>query len=84
MTARRLPSGHVSSPDGPGDDGKGVVAMISCGYNGWADVPEDEREALEIWEARALPPTPAYRAPAAQPRTSGVVIFHDRTRREAA
>ena len=25
--------------------------MFSCDYNGWADVPEDEREALEIFEA---------------------------------
>jgi hypothetical protein len=21
-------------------------------YNGWEDTPEDEREALELWEAR--------------------------------
>jgi hypothetical protein len=30
--------------------------MISCSYNGWADVPEDEREAQDIFEAtRNLP-----------------------------
>ena len=23
-------------------------------YNGWEDTPEDEREALEQWEARSL------------------------------
>jgi hypothetical protein len=23
-------------------------------YNGWEDLPEDEREALDQWEARAL------------------------------
>jgi hypothetical protein len=23
-------------------------------YNGWEDAPEDEREALEQWEARGL------------------------------
>lgn len=25
--------------------------MFSCGYNGWTDVPEDEREGLEAFEA---------------------------------
>jgi hypothetical protein len=25
--------------------------MFSCDCNGWADVPEDEREELEIFEA---------------------------------
>ena len=33
--------------------------MFSCDYNGWADVPEDEREAIEAFElstqARAEP-----------------------------
>jgi len=24
-------------------------------YNGWEDPPEDEREALELWEARERP-----------------------------
>ena len=24
--------------------------MFSCDYNGWADVPEDEREAIEAFE----------------------------------
>lgn len=25
--------------------------MFSCDYNGWADVPEDEREAIEAFES---------------------------------
>jgi hypothetical protein len=25
--------------------------MFSCDYNGWADVPEEEREAIEAFEA---------------------------------
>lgn len=25
--------------------------MFSCDYNGWADVPEDEREGIEAFEA---------------------------------
>lgn len=30
--------------------------MISCSYNGWTDAPEDEREAMDIFEAaKALP-----------------------------
>jgi hypothetical protein len=28
--------------------------VFSCDYNGWADVPEDEREALEVFEAGLL------------------------------
>ncbi len=30
--------------------------MFSCDYNGWADVPEEEREAIDAFEAaRRLP-----------------------------
>ena len=25
--------------------------MFSCDYNGWADVPEEEREGIEAFEA---------------------------------
>ena len=25
--------------------------MFSCDYNGWADVPEEEREAIDAFEA---------------------------------
>ena len=25
--------------------------MISCGYNGWTDAPEEEREGLDVFEA---------------------------------
>jgi hypothetical protein len=24
--------------------------MFSCDYNGWADVPEEEREALDVYQ----------------------------------
>jgi hypothetical protein len=27
------------------------TAVISCGYDGWTDAPEDEREGLDIVEA---------------------------------
>ena len=27
--------------------------MLSCDYNGWNDTPEDEREALDAYEAAA-------------------------------
>jgi hypothetical protein len=39
--------------------------MFSCDYNGWADVPEDEREALEAFEAGPAPTDvqPAGRLP---------------------
>jgi hypothetical protein len=30
--------------------------VFSCDYNGWADVPEEEREAIDAFEtARPLP-----------------------------
>ena len=31
--------------------------MFSCDYNGWADVPEEEREGIDAFEA-ARPPKP--------------------------
>ncbi len=31
--------------------------MFSCDYNGWADVPEEEREAIDAFEAADRPPT---------------------------
>lgn len=39
--------------------------MISCNYNGWADVPEEEREAMDAFEAsRSVRPViPAIRPP---------------------
>ena len=46
--------------------------VFSCDYNGWADVPEEEREGLDSFEAaRVLPPralllpAPVIRAPIA-------------------
>jgi hypothetical protein len=32
--------------------------MFSCDYNGWADVPEDEREGMDAFEATRMLPTP--------------------------
>ena len=29
--------------------------VFSCDYNGWADLPEEEREALETFEAGLQP-----------------------------
>ena len=29
--------------------------MYSCDYNGWADVPEEEREGIDAFEAGRLP-----------------------------
>jgi hypothetical protein len=31
-------------------------AVFSCDYNGWTDVPEVEREALEAFESTLQPP----------------------------
>jgi hypothetical protein len=30
--------------------------MLSCDYNGWADVPEAEREAIDAFEAMSQLP----------------------------
>jgi hypothetical protein len=37
--------------------------VISCNYNGWADVPEEEREGMDTFEATRmlLTPVPAVR-----------------------
>lgn len=32
--------------------------MISCNYNGWADVPEEEREGMDAFESARTVPTP--------------------------
>lgn len=31
--------------------------MLSCSYNGWTDAPEEEREALDAYDA-AIPARP--------------------------
>jgi hypothetical protein len=31
-------------------------AVFSCNYNGWADVPEEEREGIDAFEAARVPP----------------------------
>jgi hypothetical protein len=38
--------------------------VFSCDYNGWADVPEEEREGLDSFEtARIVPPRARMSAP---------------------
>jgi hypothetical protein len=49
-------------------------AVFSCDYNGWADVPEDEREAIDAFEAArplliARPVQLALRTPPSLPRS---------------
>jgi hypothetical protein len=43
-------------------------AVFSCDYNGWADVPEEEREAIDAFEAAhhstIVPPPVVIRLPA--------------------
>lgn len=35
--------------------------MLSCDYNGWADVPEEEREAVDVYETNdPLPDITTY------------------------
>jgi hypothetical protein len=33
--------------------------VFSCDYNGWADVPEEEREGIDAFEASGPPPIAA-------------------------
>ena len=35
--------------------------MFSCNYNGWADVPEEEREGIDAFEAAPVPPRAALK-----------------------
>jgi hypothetical protein len=54
--------------------------MFSCDYNGWADVPEEEREGVDAFETagvlppRALLPPPRIRGSIAPAR----VVIHRR------
>ena len=43
--------------------GEGGKTVFSCDYNGWADMPEAEREAIEAFESaqKLLPPGPLPR-----------------------
>jgi hypothetical protein len=38
-------------------------AVFSCDYNGWADVPEEEREGVDAFEATRLPQRAVAPAP---------------------
>ena len=29
--------------------------MYTCDYNGWGDMPEEEREAIEVFESGGVP-----------------------------
>jgi hypothetical protein len=55
--------------------------MFSCDYNGWADVPEDEREALEVFEAGSW--IQRTFSPPATPLLPSVVPVRPSTRRAA-
>jgi len=35
--------------------------VFSCNYNGWADMPEEEREGIDAFEAARVPPRPAVK-----------------------
>jgi hypothetical protein len=41
--------------------------MISCNYNGWTDMPEEEREALAAFEAACPAPLVASVTPLRPP-----------------
>jgi hypothetical protein len=35
--------------------------VFSCNYNGWADVPEEEREGIDAFEAVPVPTPPSVK-----------------------
>jgi hypothetical protein len=37
--------------------------VFSCDYNGWADVPEEEREGIDVFETAGLPNSHPSKAP---------------------
>ena len=56
--------------------------MFSCDYNGWADVPEEEREAIEAFEAALRAQRPSL-IPPSNPRQAGAPALHAPQRRAA-
>jgi hypothetical protein len=52
--------------------------VFSCDYNGWADVPEEEREGIDAFEAAAQAP-PAPPAPLVfRLSTEALAVIHAR------
>jgi hypothetical protein len=78
LIATFSPAEALQTEQGKASDTERTV--FSCDYNGWADVPEEEREGLDSFEAarllppRALLPAPVIRVPIA----SIPVITHRR------
>jgi hypothetical protein len=63
--------------------------VFSCDYNGWADVPEEEREGIDAFEAAGPPATLSVPSPTIEPslwQVSPVRYFpqHTLSRRRAA
>jgi hypothetical protein len=56
--------------------------VFSCDYNGWADVPEEEREAIEAFEA-ALRVQRSSLVPPSSPPQAGASTLHAPERRAA-
>jgi hypothetical protein len=56
-------------------------SMFSCDYNGWADVPEDEREGIDVFEAAQSVPACSLMVLVLEPRL--VVASEDGERRAA-
>jgi hypothetical protein len=56
--------------------------MFSCDYNGWADVPEEEREALDAFETNSAAPEVTVYAPLVL-RALGVPVRASSERRAA-
>jgi hypothetical protein len=57
--------------------------MFSCDYNGWADVPEEEREAIDAFEVEQTAVGVLAYPPALRSKP-GQLSGHERSRRRAA
>jgi hypothetical protein len=59
LVATFLPAGALQTEQGVGPGRFLERNVFSCDYNGWADVPEEEREGLDAFEATRMPPARA-------------------------
>jgi hypothetical protein len=51
--------------------------VFSCNYNGWADVPEEEREGIDAFEAARVPPRAILKVTGpAQPTSNPHALVH--------
>src|SRR4051812_24376069 len=61
LLATFLPPEALHPPAGMWVSERSGAVVFSCDYNGWADVPEEEREGIDAFEAAPVPPRAALK-----------------------